>query len=141
MPLSPRYAAAMEHHDARQFLRVDAEIAAVAVGAGGTARGFTRDLSPKGAYLQVDLPFPEGSTCEVTLLLEGDTEAAEGAVQVRARGYVSRSDQAGMAIEFESILGLESWDHLRGIVLLNAAEPLVARAQFDAHAGLRARAR
>ncbi len=133
----------MQHHDARQFLRVDAEIAAVAVGAGGTARGFTRDLSPKGAYLQVDLPFPEGSTCEVTLLLEGDGEAAEraeGAVQVRARGYVSRSDQAGMAIEFESILGLESWDHLRGIVLLNAAEPLVARAQFDAHAGLRARA-
>ncbi len=132
----------MEHHDARQFLRVAAEIAAVAVGAGGTARGFTRDLSPKGAYLQVDLPFPEGSTCEVTLLLEGDMvegARAEGAVMVRARGYVSRSDAAGMAIEFESILGLESWDHLRGIVLLNAEEPRIARTQFDAHAGLHAR--
>jgi hypothetical protein len=125
--------------DARQFLRVAAELAAEVVAAGGTVRGTTRDVSLKGAYVHVGQPFPEGSTCELTLLLDEGSPIAAGMRQVRARGFVSRSDADGMAIEFQELIGLDSWDHLRGLVLLNAEQPLEAQEQFAAHRGLKPR--
>lgn len=128
------------NEDAREFLRVAAAVDAVVVGAGGTTHGTTRDLSPKGAYVAVTTPFPEGSTCEVTLTIEqADPVSHADGITIRARGFVTRCDAGGMAIAFQEILGLDSWDHLRALVALNAEDADRARAQLADCVGLRRR--
>lgn len=119
----------------RQFLRVATEVEAEVSGAGGAARGATRDLSLKGMFLHVAEPFPEGSTVRVTLFLDG----RGGELTVRALGWVARSSADGMAIEFTELIGLDSWDHLRNVVLLNAEDTQRAQEQFARHRGLKAR--
>jgi len=59
---------------------------------------------------------------------------------VRAKGFVSRAGVGGMAIEFTDIIGLDSWDHLRGLVLLNAEDSQRAQEQLANHLGLRPQA-
>jgi hypothetical protein len=121
------------NEELRQFLRVDADIEAEIEAAGGRVCGTTRDLSLKGMFVHVSQSFPEGSTCSVLMRLDGQA----GAVAVRAKGYVSRASSDGMAIEFTDIIGLDSWDHLRGLVLLNAADSQRAQEQLASHLGLR----
>jgi hypothetical protein len=124
------------HEDLRQFLRVNADIEAEIEAAGGRVNGVTRDLSLKGMFVQVERSFPEGSTCTILMRLDGRA----GAVVVRAKGFVSRAGVGGMAIEFTDIIGLDSWDHLRGLVLLNAEDSQRAQEQLANHLGLRPQA-
>jgi len=119
----------------RSFLRVATEIHAEISAAGGTVSGLTRDVSIKGAYILTDQPFPEGSTCTVLLRLDGQRSGGG----VRATGYVSRAGADGIAIEFTEIIGLDSWDHLRGLVMLNAEDVPRAQQQLASHVGLRPR--
>jgi hypothetical protein len=138
LPLAPdsAYSAPMAHGaDQRQFLRVSTEVEAEASGAGGTVAGSTRDISLKGMFLLTTEPFPEGSTCRLTLYLDGRA----GDLRVVANGFVVRSLIDGMAIEFSELIGLESWSHLRSLVVFNAEEPQRAQEQFAAHLGLRTR--
>ncbi len=130
------YAAGMPSpSDNRQFMRVATEVEAEIRGAGGTVTGATRDLSLKGLFIHVAVPFPEGSTCRITLFLDG----RGGDIDIEANGYVARSLIDGMAIEFTELIGLESWDHLRNLVLYNAEEPIRAQEQFAGHVGLKRR--
>jgi len=66
-------------------------------------------------------------------------EGRGGDMNIEANGYVVRSLIDGMAIEFTELIGLESWDHLRNLVLYNAEEPIRAQEQFAAHVGLKLR--
>jgi hypothetical protein len=124
------------NEELRQFLRVTADIEAEIEAAGGRVNGVTRDLSLKGLFVQVERTFPEGSTCSILMRLDGRA----GAVVVRAKGFVSRVVPGGMAIEFTDIIGLGSWDHLRGLVLLNAEDAQRAQEELSNHLGLRAQA-
>ena len=56
-----------------------------------------------------------------------------------ANGYVSRSLPDAMAIEFTELIGLESWQHLRNLILYNAEDPVRAQQEFDTHLGLKKR--
>jgi hypothetical protein len=125
----------MANAELRQFPRVATEVEAEVSGAGGSVSGATRDLSLKGMFLRVESPFPEGSTCRITLFIDG----RGGDMRAHANGYVARSLIDGMAIEFTELIGLDSWDHLRSLVLINAEEPQRALEQFATHVGLKKR--
>jgi hypothetical protein len=119
----------------RQFLRVVTEVEADVSGAGGTVTGATRDLSLNGMYLHLVSPFPEGSTCRAILFLDG----RGGDVQVLVNGYVARCGSDGMAVEFKELIGLDSWEHLRNLIIYNAEDPAKAQREFATHMGLRNR--
>jgi hypothetical protein len=63
------------HRAPRYPLRLAAEVSA----AGNRATGMTRNISTGGLCVEVDRPFDEGSTLEVTLVVIEDDVEAEGA--------------------------------------------------------------
>jgi len=50
--------------------------------------------------------------------------------------HIVRSDQDGMGVEFTE-MPLESYDHLRKMVLLNATDPERVEQEFRDHIGLK----
>lgn len=116
----------------REFSRVPVHLTAEL-----TTRGERRDggvmenLSLKGGFFRgADGP-AEGEACEVRLRLDG-TE-----IEIRARGVVVRHGPAGCAIQFTEIVGLDSLDQLRNLVLFNASDPAQVEQEFHAHLGLK----
>ncbi len=124
----------------RQFTRVAVAIDTT-VEAGGDGEttlisGQTKNLSLKGIYLYCPETLPPGTDCRVSLVL------ADGPSQPRVEAYgrVARVDDDGMGIEFVELLGLESLDHLRKMVLYNSSEDAErVEEEFRRHLGLKPR--
>jgi hypothetical protein len=116
----------------RRFLRVATAVEVEVAGAGGSAHGTTRDISLAGMFVKTDQPIPEGSTCTATLFIDGRA----GTMQIVIQGEIVRVGSGGMAIGFTALSGLESWEHLRNLILMNAVEPAQAHAEFSRHLGL-----
>lgn len=123
--------ASTEH---REFTRVRTLIPVDIEAAGVVHQGTTRDVSLKGMFAAVACILPAGAPITATLFLDG----RGGAVQVRARGAVVRALDAGLALRFDELLELESYEHLRNLVLYNAEDPRKAAAEFGSHCGLKA---
>ena len=68
----------------------------------------------KGLFVKTDESFPEGSQCEVTLSLAGQSDPLE----LKMRGEVQRRTESGMGIKFIEI-DLEIYAHLKNLVMLN----------------------
>lgn len=83
-----------------------------------------------------DPPPPAGSACLARLVVPG----SGGSVVIEARGTVIRSEKGSVAVEFSTI-DLDSYWHLRALVLLNAADPEQAEREFVSHWGIRPAAR
>jgi hypothetical protein len=94
-----------------------------------------RDISLNGLYLVCEHPLPVGSECRVALLLG----RAEEPIQITASGTVTRVDDSGMGVEITEIIGLESFEHLRNLVLYNASQPEQVEEEFHTHIGLKRR--
>lgn len=94
----------------------------------------TRNLSMKGLFVELQESLAEGSPCEVLLR---PSENAD--VEIRAEGEVVRCFEDGVAVQFTRILGIESFEHLRRMVLYNAEDPGRVEAELDAHLGIRKR--
>ncbi len=116
----------------RRFLRVATAVEVEVQGAGGSAQGTTRDISLAGMFVKTDQPIPEGSTCTATLYIDGRA----GTMQILVQGEVLRVGSGGMAIGFSALTGLDSWEHLRNLILMNALDPAQAHAEFAQHIGL-----
>lgn len=80
--------------------------------------GNTECVSMNGLFIECENPFPLGTHCVVTLLVSGQGSD----VLVHARGKITFVNEAGMAAQLVSHLGMESYNHLRNLVLYNAAE-------------------
>ncbi|MEW5723840.1 MAG: ATP-binding protein [Thermodesulfobacteriota bacterium] len=78
----------------------------------------TRDLSLKGLFVETDRKLPVETPVDVSLELSGTTSL----VSLAMKGKVARVDAAGMGIDFTEI-DLDSFYHLRNIVLYNAGDP------------------
>lgn len=117
----------------RAFTRIATALATEVKGAGGTAHGLTRDVALSGIFVVCPTPFPVGSTVSVVLLLGASLEEAH----IAARGEVVRHEAGGMAIRFDELEGLESYDHLRNLVLLNSRDPERVERELESHVGLR----
>jgi hypothetical protein len=90
-----------------------------------------RDVSLNGLYAACSGRLPPGSRCEVRLVLDGPGSE----VRLSLRGRVARVDRAGLAVEFVE-LGLDTYYHLRNLVLFNSHDHARVEQEFRAHLGL-----
>jgi len=93
------------------------------------------DVSMIGAFLAGCEAIPVGTKCRLVVFL--DTRA--GKTRIEADGRVVRSGEAGVGIEFEDLVGLDSYWHLRSLVVYNAKDPDAAEREVDEHLGIRRR--
>ena len=119
--------------DRRGFTRVPFQVAVSLKSDHGTlVFGDIWDISLSGLYVTGTAQFPRGCSCEVDMELDGP----EGKVHLHMRGRVARLDHGGMAIEFRE-MGLDSYLHLRNLVLYNTTEPDRLEKELKNHLGLR----
>lgn len=114
----------------REFTRVRTRILVDVEAGGKKISGDVRDISLNGLWLPTTVPVSERTHCRVTIHL------AE-AITIRADGVVIRSEPDGIAVHFLELLELESYEHLRNLILYNAVDPARAEQEFDRHLGLR----
>lgn len=116
----------------REFSRVPVHLRAeVSVGGAPLAEGTFENLSLKGGLFRSKaLPAP-GARVDVRLHLEG-TE-----IEVHAQGTVVRPGAGGVAIQFTEIVGIDSLEHLRNLILFNTHDPHQVEQEFHEHLGLK----
>lgn len=124
----------MEPSEQREFMRVPLQVRAEVRGGGlVVASSATRNLSLKGLFVACTEQPPEGTDCEITLVL------GEGAVRIQAEGSVVRCYPDGIALQFTRVLGLESFEHLRNLILYNSPDPDRTEDEFDDATGIHRR--
>lgn len=120
-----------ENH--REFSRVGIEILAK-VQAKGTEiiSRHTQDVSMKGLFVKGKTNWTLGTECEIHLILEGQNPP----VDINVKGRVQRVTEEGIALLFTEV-GLEAYEHLHNLVLLNTDDPEKAEREFNNHLGLK----
>lgn len=94
-----------------------------------------RDVSLNGLYLICDTPLPLGSDCRVVLLLGGPEHPS----RIEVHATVVRVEAGGMGLQITGILGGESFEHLRNLVLYNASQREQVEQELRNHRGIRRR--
>jgi hypothetical protein len=131
-PLSRRRTVREEHPTHREFTRVLAGVqVSVEISEGNLIHAETQNVSMKGTLVLTNQRLPIDTLCEVTLHLD------QGAIQIRARGRVARLYPEGIAIEFDKLDGLESYEHLKNLVRYNAADLDQVEDEIHTHLGIR----
>jgi hypothetical protein len=121
------------HVEQREFSRIQHPVA-VEIGAGErTILGETRDLSLNGAFVATRETFPAGTAVTVSLFLHASAD--EGRVEARAR--VVRALADGLALEFDEVVGVDGYWHLRKLITYNAEDVDRVESEFASHVGLR----
>ena len=92
----------------------------------------TRDVSLTGLFLACEESLPVGSDCRATLYLDG----REGEMRLHARAKVVRCGDGGIAIHFKEI-SIESFEHLRNLLLYKSEDPDQIEREFDEHVSLK----
>lgn len=116
----------------REFTRVPLTFEVqVTVAGQSVAEGRIRDLSLKGMLVQTGQSFETGLPCEAVIRL------AEGQVEIHASGVVAVRHPDGFAMEFTSINGLDSYIHLRNLVLFNSQDADQVDREIQSHAGIK----
>jgi hypothetical protein len=91
------------------------------------------DISMSGLRTSFPGNVPEiGTLCKISIILHGFGNQ----VSIEATGKVIRSERESLAVEFSEI-DLESYQHLRLLILNNTGDPEKAEQQFKAHWGIR----
>ena len=105
--------------DRREFTRVGVQLQGMISWEelGGLQRE-SRDVSMKGIFLVCDNPPPVDTECRIKLFLR----ESESGLGIEALGKIVRVDGRGVGVEFIEILGLDSYDHLRNVVLYNSSD-------------------
>jgi len=75
---------------------------------------------------------PAEALCEVTIIL-GESE---NPLTINAKGKMARSQAGSLAVEFTE-LDIDSYHHLRQLIVINADDPKRAEQEFSAHWGIR----
>ena len=78
----------------------------------------SRDLSLKGIFVETDQKLAVGTDVKVTLELSGTSSQ----VTLKMEGRVARQSPDGLGLDFTEV-DLDSFHHLRNIVLYNAGDP------------------
>jgi hypothetical protein len=89
-------------------------------------------LSLRGCYASTFEVLPEGQVHTLKLFTDDGPHTLHITVQAR----IVRATEDGMGVEFTE-MPLESYDHLRKMVLLNSADPDQVEREFRNHIGLR----
>lgn len=117
----------------REFSRVDIKIL-VTVEAKGkeTISTGAHDISMKGLFVTGKTDWSIGTECDIHLVLEGQNPP----VGINVKGRVQRITDKGMAMLFTEV-GLEAYEHLHNLVLLNTDDPEKVEQEFSNHLGLK----
>jgi hypothetical protein len=94
----------------------------------------TLNISMKGLFAKTAEQLPVGSECRVILHLD----EPGGEERIEAKAYVVRSSADGLAVEF-SETGLESYRHLRKLIMINSTDVAQTEKELDDHIGLKRR--
>ena len=92
----------------------------------------TQDISMKGLFVKGEADWPVGTECEIHLLLAGQ----DPPVDLSVKGRVQRVTEDGMGLLFTEV-GLEAYEHLHNLVMLNTHEPDEVEQEFKNHRGLK----
>lgn len=117
----------------REFTRIPIHIWGTFTDASGdllTAE--VNNLSLRGCHVSTFDPLPADGRYHLTLFVEDD----ERALHFRVEARIVRSDRDGMGVEFME-MPLESYEHLRNMVLLNSTDPEQVEREFHQHIGLK----
>jgi Tfp pilus assembly protein PilZ len=121
----------------REFTRVPIKVEATLRFEGLTInKVVTQDLSMKGLFVLTEESLPVGSQCEISLSLPDQSDS----LKLNLKGVVQRNADAGVGVKFTEI-ELESYSHLKNLVMLNAAGSNVdsVEREIEGHIGLKKR--
>jgi hypothetical protein len=90
------------------------------------------NIGMRGLRLSTSEPAPPGAQCRVVIRLNTDNDPTI----IEAKGKIVRAGTNSLAVEFTE-LDLNSYHHLRRLILLNAEDPEKAEREFVAHWGIR----
>ena len=93
------------------------------------------NISMRGLRLSTPDPASPGAQCRVVIRLSTDNNPTI----IEAKGKIVRAGTNSLAVEFTEI-DLNSYHHLRQLILLNTDDPEKAEQEFIAHWGIRPRA-
>jgi len=121
-------------NEKREFLRVPFSIGTTIRTSDRTIRsGNSLDISMNGLRVATtEIVPPEGTFCEVEIVL---AEAPEPVI-IEARGSIVRSKPGTVAVHFSEV-DVDSYEHLRQLILNNSEDPERAEKEFGAHWGIR----
>jgi hypothetical protein len=121
----------------REFTRVSVAIhVELRMGGNVVIQGELENVSFNGLLLRCETTLPEYTPCLVFLHLDG----GQGGPTIEAHGLVSRTEPHQLAIQFTELIGNESTQHLRNLVLYNSGiQANRVEAEFEAHIGLHAK--
>lgn len=92
-------------------------------------------VSLRSCFARTEEPLADGAQFHLVLTTDLDDEA----LHLRVEARVARVHPEGMGVEFVE-MPLESYNHLKRMVLLNAPDPNVVEQEFRDHVGLKRRA-
>lgn len=91
----------------------------------------SQNVSLKGMLVHTQEPLANGTVCGITIVL------AEGEIEIEVEGVVVNTYPDGTAFQFSKILGVDSYEHLRNLVLYNATDTEQVEDEFQSHIGLK----
>jgi hypothetical protein len=123
-----------EGSNKREFTRVDVDIAAEVQRPGGQpVMGVVEVISMNGLMIATEDTLPDGLHCQIKLILRGGIEP----LSFEVFAEVVRSNKSNqLAFAFTQV-PVESYTHLKNIVLANAPEADVVENEFETHVGIR----
>ncbi len=123
-----------EPNNQREWTRINQVLeVAIRIDDGDVVSGTTRNISANGVLVDTDASLAAGASGDVTLT-RSDGDAG---FTIAGRGTVVRQDDAGVAIRLVSLIGAESYAHLKNLILYNAADDVgQADREFRDHIGL-----
>lgn len=126
---------AVENH--REFMRVKVAIhAELRVGGNVVIQGELENVSLNGLLLNSETSLPEQTPCLIFVHLDG----GQGGPTIEARGVVARTETRKLAVQFDEIIGNESIQHLKNLVLYNSGtQANQVEEEFESHVGLHAK--
>lgn len=97
-------------------------------------RGYTKNISMKGFFIECDHHLPRGAQCQIVLFLNDQQDK----MHIDVFGKIVRVEEKGMVVSF-SELTIESFNYLRNLVLYNSVETEKVEREFSDHIGLKKR--
>ncbi len=120
-----------EKNNKREFTRVAVQVPVEVQSDGRSLLGvITGNVSMKGLLLRTEETLAEGTLCTLRIPL------VAGIAEIRAEARVVRVYPGALAFQYTRIIGAESFDHLRQLVIYNAPDTEQVEGEFQSHTGI-----
>ncbi len=116
----------------RAFTRIPFQFQVKLSFEGGSLECKAQNLSLNGLRLEAPRALESGTTCTISMKL-GEEESP---LELTVRGRVVRCDGQQMGLHFVEV-ELDSFHHLRNLILYNAEEPESVEEEFSSSLGLK----